>query len=213
MNKNTITKLSISAVIGLLLVVGFTQVKAQSAGFWDAVAQQAGQVLGNRIELPTISPVDDFSIGSAGDTESTSKISQIQFSGSGLTANNGPTVASTTVFSLYNSSSRDRVIESITLVTQDFDDYQASSTIARLFLQAATSTDPTFKLSSTNYLWNDTVGTSSAFSYVASSTPGIIASTTSNRIWGAGTYIVGSMNDIATSTGTGFFRVNYSNIN
>jgi len=60
MNKNTITKLSISAVIGLLLVVGFTQVKAQSAGFWDAVAQQAGQVLGNRIELPTISPVDDF---------------------------------------------------------------------------------------------------------------------------------------------------------
>jgi len=146
-------------------------------------------------EETVIQPVEQGVVGTAGDSYSTMKISQI-----------GIDTSTTTIGSLYNGDSRDRVVINAYIYLED----AADTTGAARTLTAATSTE--------EYTHNDGSNTNYVFnSLITTSTPTYEESAISNPsedtkiTWQAGSYLNFRLSGLATTTASGFVGIEYYN--
>lgn len=139
-----------------------------------------------------------------GDTASSAKIAQVTLD---LSTTTPSTVGG--ACKLYNSDSRDRIINAITFDLNGVTTlYGASGGIATWNWLMATSTATDIYTAAGNRVLNTTVATSSPYVYVASTTPGTTG-TPQFRIWGAGTCLNLFLNGTSTAV-TGNIRVDYT---
>lgn len=188
--------------IGMAIVVGVLLI---AFGVF-AVKSQIG-----KIYIPRSQVINTDGIGAAGDINRTARIAQVAL-----------ITGSTTVFATSDSNGRDRIIESIDFSIQGHNAGTgwglASSTLDKIYLQAATSSNTAFP-SNTNYLWHNTVATTTPTNdliFTASTSPGNIAGSSQNRIWKAGSNVVFRFRENLTGNATtvpsaakGFINIHY----
>lgn len=148
-------------------------------------------------------------LGTAGDTQSTPKMAQIQCNTATptyITADNKYQLCALT-----NNDANDRTVNGI---DYSFDTLGtiSTSTTAKFQIVAATTTSAAVGLNANaNVLLNQSIATSTPFLYVSTSTPGVSTSAGTSdfvRIWKAGSTIV-LESPIASTTGNMWFKVTY----
>lgn len=134
-----------------------------------------------------------------GTTNSTARIATIVMS---------PTAPGATTTSILNGDANDRVIQAATYACTGVGNVLTAYTGAGLtslgwvITAATTSTAAPASLGNTNYVFDTTNGiptTTPALSYLASTTPGLTAANTGNRVWPAGSYLTFSSNATTTA--------------
>ena len=135
-------------------------------------------------------------VGTAGDTYSTAKISQI-----------GMDVSSTTPCSLYNGDDRDRYIIKQYIYSEGLTTTEG----AAISVTSATSTYADKNESNTNYAMNQAFPTTTDYMYISSTTPARTADNGDDVkfTWPASTYFNWYLTGLATSTASGVCGVEY----
>lgn len=125
-----------------------------------------------------------------------------------------PTAPGATTTSMFNSDANDRVIISAKYECTGIGTSFTAVTGAPLtsagvfFFMATTSTPNPGTLNNVNYIWNNSLTTTTpSLDYQASTSPGTIPSNITNRIWPAGSYLTVASN--ATNTATCNIGVDY----
>lgn len=147
------------------------------------VALLVGFTVGNMVGSSSFSqeplPIIVGSQSAVGTTQNTARVASITVS---------PSTVAATSTSLYNSGSDRLIRDSFVACTGVGTSmtYLTGTGLASWTLQMSTSSSVIDAKTNTNYASNITIGTSSPWSYVSSSTEGVL---TSSRFWPSGTYL------------------------